>query len=811
MFASPLVDHTPSHLDILPLSTTDARGLDPRHVGGKGAGLIRLVVAGLPVPPGFVLSATMYRQWREHPDGLASHHEAIIEHARALGGLVSVRSSASTEDLGGGACAGQHETFLGLRPEQVPEAIAKCYASLTSSRATRYRDRMGIDEDATEMAVVVQRMVPAASAGVAFTVDPVSGDPNVLVVESAFGLGESVVAGVEATDTWRLNRRSLDIEAHTEGAQGTRLLCGDDGVESHPAPSGPSLTEDQVRGVAALARAVEAGAGVPQDVEWALDETGELFLLQARPVTALPPRWTRDESAERFPGVMSPLGWDFSEGGFHTSLKASLELMGLPAFDGKWFGRFGHFIYGNETAVKLYLTDRAEGTELDPFASIHAFGERFGQWRARHAWMPRLLTQWDSHLSTFIFQLGRLDAQAAPETVAEAWQRLLDLEAIGTRYFLPNIAISIGHGITWRALHRALTLFCGEEEAHALAAALTADDTIATKTVQRDLAQFAATIVRCGVDPSTLAGDDLAARWDALLDTDEVISEAAASFLERHGHCTLDPDAMIPCWAAAPGQLLGLLESMLAARGAAPARDAAEARFAAESTVRDIAGEHASAVLHLAALARGFQRLDDVEHYQTTRLHAAFRPLALNLGDHLVKAGALDCAGDVFFAHKATLEDLISGESSARQGGLAAEVAENKRGMAEARQHEAPWSLDEEDNTSIALDAEGTLRGQPGAAGTVTAPVCIIEGPEDFHRFVPGSILVARTTHPTWTPLFYSAAGVITESGGPLSHGAVTARELGLPAVMGVRGVMTELVDGQQVTLNGGEGWVTDA
>ncbi|HSL71843.1 MAG TPA: PEP-utilizing enzyme, partial [Longimicrobiales bacterium] len=195
--------------------------------------------------------------------------------------------------------------------------------------------------------------------------------------------------------------------------------------------------------------------------------------------------------------------------------------------------------------------------------------------------------------------------------------------------------------------------------------------------------------------------------------------------------------------------------------------------------------------------------LDDLEHYQTTRLNPVSRAALIALGQRLVQRGALNTAEDIFFLRRETLERLMAGEPIA-----AAALAESQANAADydRQKRAAPPRVWGE---QLEAAPEGALRGLAGSPGQAEGPVCRVFSVSDFAKFVPGSVLVARTTNPAWTPLFYSAVAVITESGGPLSHGAVTAREVGIPAVMAVHGALAALSDGERVRVNGTQGAVS--
>ena len=302
---------------------------DPAVAGGKGANLATLSAAGLPVPPGFVVTTAAFDAARD-VDGVRSRIaetlarldrgdvgaleagaagvRELIEHVtlpaevesavrtayRALGDdvPVAVRSSASMEDSAQTSFAGQQDSYLWIVGEDaVLEHLRRCWASVYSARSLAYRADRAIPEGDVSMAVVVQRMVDACAAGVAMTLDPLTGDRTRIVVEAAFGLGETVASGAVTPDNFVVDKVILEVVDSTIAAKEIELVADVAGrcVRERAVASArrltPSLDAGQVRAVAELAKRVERHYGSPQDVEWALDATGDVLLLQSRPET----------------------------------------------------------------------------------------------------------------------------------------------------------------------------------------------------------------------------------------------------------------------------------------------------------------------------------------------------------------------------------------------------------------------------------------------------------------------------------------------------------------------------------------------
>ncbi len=207
----------------------------------------------------------------------------------------------------------------------------------------------------------------------------------------------------------------------------------------------------------------------------------------------------------------------------------------------------------------------------------------------------------------------------------------------------------------------------------------------------------------------------------------------------------------------------------------------------------------------LVSFVQTYTVLDDVEHYQTTRLTLPVRRGVLALGKHLQMQGIVTEPSDVFFAHIATLEACVNGEKTWQD--LVAEIAIEKECYHQNANRTPQWDLSMSQEETVSTN-QTVLTGLAGSAGIVEGAVYLIHSTDDFAAFPKGTILVARTTNPAWTPLFYNGSGLITESGSPLSHGAVTVREMKLPAVVSVRNVLKTLQNGQKVRVDGNAGQV---
>jgi rifampicin phosphotransferase len=821
---------------------------DPDVAGGKGANLARLATAGFPVPTGFTLGVEAYRAFvgdlvcempcDDDSDQALARYGAAIRATlceRPLPAQVerdvraaldrfpadcawSVRSSATCEDSAGAAFAGQHDTFLNMRgADAVLEAIRACWISLWGERALLYRRRQGFGGQDAAMAVVIQQLIPCAVAGVAFSVNPVSGRMDELVIDANLGLGESVVSGEAPVDHWVLDRATLAVREARIAEKRVAIVPVEQGTQERAldaaVAAAPCLSPEQLAELGALVRRVAECYGWPQDVEWGW-HAGRFYLLQSRPITRIPPRWTRDESAERFPNPMTPLVWEFLSEAFDAALPEALARMDMPAL-GPWFAMFDSYIYGNQNAVELVGGFR-------PFAarSLPELLAELPVIRTRYQWLLDMPGEWQRDLDRFLLAIGRMSSRSLDRmSVAELWAHLGELNQIGCAYFRPNITISLAHTILYRVLLHLVAQLRGPEAAPALVDALCAAPETRTALVNRELGELVRLAAHeLALRDGLLEGVGRAMLVDGRLAAHTAFAAHLERFLEDYGHREIDLDYYHPTWSGQPWVVLDQVGSLLRA-GELPAHGEREStqrrrQFEAEQALLAGAPRELGFFLHeLIRLARVYAGLDDLEHFETTRLNAEGHRTAVELGARLHAAGLVDTPDDVFFFTRADLEQVVAAFPHAPEGGYRERVAAARERYRQALAQSPAWEATTDhrppttDHRPPTTDGH-VLRGIAGSPGIVAGPVFRVCGPDDFGRFPAGAILVARTTNPAWTPLFYSAAGVVVESGGPLSHGAVTARELGLPAVMAVRGALSALHDGQLVRVDGARGEV---
>ncbi len=773
----------------------DPQAQDESLVGPKAARLARLQQEGLPVPAAFVLSAEAFAEGLSEPvrDALL----AAFDELRLVPGLVAVRSSAIAEDLVGASFAGVQESVLGVGERaDLLAAVRRVWASAESEAALAYRERAGVARGA--VAVLVQRQVSATVAGVAFARHPITGE-EVLVVEAVPGLGEALVSGTAEPQRWVFPAL---------------------GPESGTRPQEPLLDAGQLATLAALVAHASKLFGAPQDVEWAF-EGAQPWLLQSRPITASPDPWftthlpddpflwTAAFLNERFTQPVSPLGWSLVEMPMERlALRASLELLGVGQMEGPLLKLWrGHPYSRVEAWQRLY--------KLFPDALLPDDAARFfpqGDLSLRHA--PRWPT-YGPHLIRNALRLLRTEFHAAsPWHNPQAWARHEQRQAAAmirlrfaerqlARHADPTAAARallresnaladelltlhrwslLYADVGYSLLRRALALRFGPQEGAARAARLAAGVETITGQMNRELGALVARL-----EPGTLT---------ALLESDPPLPlpPAIQRFLETYGHRFFSLDLYDPPWEADVPAFLRFLQAVRAAGSMGEQEAPPQAQ-----------GRVALLLRPLVALACEYLRLREAQRFHWQQLLALQRRVALHLGAWWQQQGLLAEAEDVFGM---TWDELLAGDPEPERP--AARMERLRRLRAQARQ--APgWHYPDflRGRAPIRLSSGGAaLQGRAVSPGVARGPARLIADPSELGRLQPGDILVTSSPDPGWTPIFGTVAGLVTERGGQLSHGAVVAREYALPAVFGIPGLLALLREGEPLLVDGTQGVV---
>jgi len=824
--------------------TEDLPTLD--QASAASAALAGLRAAGFPVPDGFVVPPwALERALATGGLGADSTPEqvtsapiderlaaSILAAADRLGGPFAVRSSGVDEDGQDASHAGQYDSVLSVAGgAPLLGAIRTCWASAFSDRARAYREARGLPRHG-RLAVLVQRLVPADAAGVAFTANPVTGDRDEVVVSAVRGLGDGLVAGEVSPEEWVIR----------EG-----------GASSRPAGE-DVLDAARALAVAGLARRVEAHQGAPQDIEWAL-AGDELFLLQARPITTLPDQaqepvpvpvpvqpppgyWTRE-------ATHSPQPWTPFTRGVIKVRNASLRYMCAELgflLDGIEFGDIGGWEY-------LRLAPLGGKDRPAPPAWLMPLLIRVAPLRPRvrscvaamRADVPgRLIQRWyEAWLPELTGRIARLrDAELAAYPDTELDRHLGETTALLDDGVHVHMRLHGAIGIALAELAFTCRELLGWDDAQtcALLSGLSAKST----EPSHRLADLAA-LARARPAVRRLLEHPDAATTRLLPGADAEFACAFAAYQRNYGCRALRYELADPTLAELPELTLGLVRDQLA-RGYDPRAEVAALagrRAEAAAAARRLLAARPAADRHrferaLARAERAYPVREDNEFFTSSAPLGLLRLATLELGRRLAGRGQLARRDDVFFLEP--LEARAALRSGADQREL---VARRKGEQAWVLAHPGPasygkdpgpppsfealptearlamnallWTVDRifGPQPSANLPSQGApLRGIAASAGRYTGPARVIRGEAEFARIQVGDVLVCSITSPVWSVLFPSIGAMVTDTGGLLSHPAIIAREYRLPAVVATGHATRLLRDGQMVTVDGTAGLV---
>ncbi|GAB3686016.1 PEP/pyruvate-binding domain-containing protein [Saccharopolyspora tripterygii] len=806
---------TGNEFQVLELAQVDASMLG--LVGGKAAGLGALIGAGFRVPDGFCLTT------RAHGKGEIPEREVLDAYRRLGGGAVAVRSSATAEDLADASFAGQQDTFLNVSGEQeLLSAIRRCWDSLHSDRAVAYREANEIGTDVL-MAVVVQRMVDAKTAGVLFTANPLTGTRSEMVVDAAPGLGDVVVDGSVIADHYVLS----GTPQRTDGC----------------------LDSAQLDALRDAGSRVQESFGAPQDIEWAIDQNDQLWLLQSRAITTLfplPPQ-TGELRAYFEMGHMQGMVRPFTPAGMSALTHGAKLWMDSAGLSG---GAFGDAMGIVPVGDRLFM-DFSDMLRNKRFRSrmpqmMEVYGPRNVEIVQRLLTDPRFAPT-TSGLPFPVAPLLRKSLAVVPKAKFELLRTLIDPD--GTRKRAFRATEQLKHQAQAPALANSQQRLRFAEEVQR--GFMTASEVIwplffgiivgqIPKSLLKDVATTAELDTVLGGLPHNVTTEMDLALWrlTANLDADarellrstppEELTERYRAgelpdigmddFLARYGHrAPAEVDVGVPRWSEDPTQIFATIAGYLRITDPeqAPDRRFEQSAARAEAMIDELFERARRERPVRAHLARFFMRrsrkltgLRELGKFAWLYSLQAVREQLLAIGDDLARRGLLAQADDVMFLE---LDEIRAAVRGSDQRELARE--RKSRYDREVRRRVVPIAVlsdgtDLEATAPATPAADGAMTGIGASPGKVTGPARVVHDPADA-RIEPGEILVATTTDPGWTPLFMTAAGLVTETGSPMAHGPTVAREYGIPAVICVRNATTDITTGQVITVDAASGTVT--
>jgi phosphohistidine swiveling domain-containing protein len=826
-------------------------------VGGKAVGLGALLEIGMPVPAGFAVTTSAYRESiasiRRDIDAIAvttaiSDSDASLRLRALFDGLplpervaaevreaylaldpsgtvpVAVRSSATAEDLVDASFAGQQDTYLGVRGiESVIAHVAQCWGSLFTAHAIGYRRRFGVPIDALAMAVVVQSMVDAEAAGVMMSLDPVNGDRTTVFISAAHGLGEGVVVGdIESDSIWvdktgpAVTRIELvhQTDAYRYDADGTvRLQPLAAELRDQPAISPAEAVE-----LARIAMRMEQKQRCPQDLEWAIDhdDTGarRIWLLQSRPETVWanrspessnrPPAlhgpthpdttWTTTNVGESVPGIPTPLGWSMWSVAGEIAMRSAFHAIGALSH--------------SELEIPQAPQDRLLGIFLG-HASLSV----------------SLLCDWAERVpGTDPITMAEQIFSARPHGYVARSQ---------PRYY-PRVAVKAGAPL-FRVKRMVLNDRADAEafRAKALRKLVDSDEQSTRQLLEDALAihrrclstQTLLTMAVCQPITDALlriaasvgfSGQELMAGYGGHDETAAVTDMWACSrgtldldtFLARHGfHAWQEGELSASSWREDPTPVRQLIESY---RGRGDDANPAIAERQRMATREQLESEFLATLPRsrkplgrlLLRLARTYVPLRGIAKGSFVQSLDVVRAAARRLGTLLSGCGVLADREDIFYL---TLPELRTGLPA----DVSALVADRRRERASYASLELPtvWSGEAVPIETVPIADDNVIVGSGASPGVVEGRARVVTSPDDAD-IAEGEILIAHNTDPSWASLMFLSSGLVADIGGVMSHTAIVARELSLPCVVNTKFATKALRTGDMIRVNGARGTV---
>ncbi|MGH7183452.1 MAG: PEP/pyruvate-binding domain-containing protein [Nitrospiraceae bacterium] len=862
---------------LLPLATCT----QPSLVGGKAVGLAHLLAGRFPVPSGFCVTTEAYdhalrtaglsptEQWEAAKNSSGAERQRILSHCCSLirnydiaelmaqileqvqrldlplHQLWAVRSSATNEDGVHASFAGVYRTHLGIPLGEMGLAVKDLWLSIWDERVLNYHEKSGSCGTPPAMAIVIQPLLEARAAGVAYSIHPITGRATQVVVNSVAGLAAAFVDGRVTPDQYVVemdeNGQPFRICERTITEQHQALRATDQGLRElalpHHAVGRATLSDNQLFDLARTAKQIEQLFGKPVDLEWLYDDCG-LWLLQARPISNLMRsnqftnddcEWSRANFKETMPELPSPLGLSFLELFMERYILAPYRRLGCRIPEGVTSVRtFQGRPYINMTLFYSLIvqlrgdpspfTEQMGGEVLARVPDTHPLG----WFTIAHAAVV-MLTELRRVVRDGPAWFAEMKAMAAEHRADQLLNIpgeaiALRLDGIGQRLDEQELTFGIAGGVSQclQALGSLLPRWLGQDWRALLNGALQGQAAVISAQQIVRLAEITELVRRDTRSISWFTAEE----WDPgefrrRLEGTEVL-HAFDRYLEDYGHRGIgESDPMSPRFADRPELLLSVLRTQILAPASATSADILQRQAAVrDRALSEIRARFGWRFHRWAIFSWWYQRLcrffalREANRHHLMYYSAAARSLLLRLGEWLVEQERLSSQEDIFYLTIKERTDWFAGGLRDWRGLIETRRAERDRyATVSVPDTIQDWkAMVRGTDTPRPMDSEKILYGIPISPGLVMGPVRFVRSMEDWSRVCRGDILVVSVIDPGLAPLFGVASGLVAEMGGTLSHGAIIAREYGLPAVANVSGITSRLKEGDRISLDAAQG-----
>lgn len=834
-------------------------------VGGKGMSLSKLLMAGIPVPDGFHVTTASYQLFVElnyiQPhinkllEGIDSNNITQLEEVstqigmlfhngemppevtdaikKAYAGLgniaVAVRSSATAEDLPDASFAGQQDTYLNIKGEAcVLSAVKRCWASLWTARAIAYRVKNDIKQEVVALAVVVQKLAFSRASGIMFTLNPINGRRSEMIINAAWGLGEAVVSSLVTPDVVVVDKKAQRIKSYDVANKEIMTVRTADGTKETPVPQRlrkkHALTHDQVIGLTQLGKKIENYYEMPMDVEWAL-EKDTLYIVQARPITVLPPEWVLPEQdviytngslAEHLSNPVTPM---FATLGLEIVNRASellwIEMFGKSAKkllpENGAYSIINGYVYLSAKSKILLIAVKS----LSPSSLRRTLRKSIPRFEAARKEFENVVKQWEGKS---LYTLNAHDIMEGIQIVFDAAcvyftriQLTLPAASISETLF-----IKLFQGAARRAGIADLSVFLlgfdtialqSEKYLWSISKWAKKNSTLNFYLQNKSTSKIVSDFRSGDLPPGVL--QESWSEWKTKIN----------QYFKMFGRTAYEYDFAYATPQETLRPTFESIKTFLAGKGESPilrqAKFEKRRKQAENKILNHISGPRKKLFLKLLHWSQETAPMREDAIYLMGMGHPLIRRMFQEISKRLMEGGAISHVDDIYWLTKLELEELIiqldkNMPLSDRKDTIPGRKAELKK----YQEYVPPTQLPETNTKKVSStpqkgkDGKIVLAGIGTSAGVVTGPACVLNSPADFEKFQSGSILVAVTTTPAWTALFASASAIVTDIGGPLSHSSIVAREYGIPAVMATHNATRTIRNGQMITVDGAEGKV---
>ncbi len=882
---------------------------DNLEVGNKAANLSKLIQYKFPVPEGFVIKTNAYNEFvsfnnlddiiqesllkivfdnyettekcsktiqdsiknSEFPSELVNELELKYKEFSSYN--VAVRSSATAEDLASASFAGQYDTYLNLRDfSQVLKHIKKCYASLWTSRAIIYRYKNKIPHEKVKIAVVIQKMISAKSAGVLFTLNPINSKNDELLIESNFGLGESIVSGKTNPDQYfirKLKKGSLNILNRRIGrkklATYPKSKGTDGGIEhielSEDLAQQPSLSDSNIIKLAKIGLQIEKKFNkIPQDIEWAIDQDNRINILQTRPITSIKAEsipseilWSRGYSDDYWNDNVTPLYFELL--GDHITKVVNIELndiMGYKRMDTSLLKLYKAHVYFNLNVIKrkveneipkfirnedvlnyfpkgwgpygkntikdlpFHLISRIVAelriSSHDPNGAMSKTAEAYENWN-QESFIP--------YCKKFENQLQEISELKDLISLVEDLDRTMIAHFRLVRYGIP--VHNIGMNLLVQYL---LTRFISKEECYQLYPFLISGLKNKLTETNDKIHNLASLINKSQELKSIFTNQDSSEIYNTLSTKNDPSIQNFLSefeiFLNNHGARGYTREIYYPRWKEPPMKnVFDILKSLIIDKWegldtiiAINLKKRERTEIIVEKKIRSqrfgiIKWKIFSAILKNSKKYISFR---ENQRFNLDKWITMNRNAYLKIGKNFIKRGIIPDENKIFFLRKHEIKKLALNKYTSQEiQQISSEVIKRYENFKIYENKIPPKFLlgsREFDDELEHNDKSTIFNGLPASQGIATAPIRVLYDINLISTVRGGEILVVPQTDPGWTPVFSKIGGLITETGGILSHGAVVSREYGIPAVTNITNASKIFKTGQIVKINGYNGTV---